>query len=150
MVAEDGLRTAIPLDFLNAYWGVDAFDGTVFGADGQVAPDDGFVAWLDWLVAARPPPNVSLDGEYDVLRDLFAQGRIDLFVGGSRELGTFRSQLRDDRPDGEAADGPDGADTDGEAAADTGDDADPDDAPVTLADIADVTFGLAYRPTTSR
>ncbi len=33
--------------------------------------------------------------EYDVLRDLFAAGKIDVFVGDSRELGTFRSLLQD-------------------------------------------------------
>jgi ABC-type glycerol-3-phosphate transport system substrate-binding protein len=92
-LAEDGYSTGIPVDFVGAYWGVDAFGGTAFGGDGTLDPDQGFVDWMTWLVEARPQPNIVLDGDYRSLRDLFAAGRLDLFIGGSRELGLFRSAL---------------------------------------------------------
>ncbi len=92
-LAEAGYSTGIPVDFVGAYWGVDAFDGTVFGADDALAPDEGFVGWMNWILEARPQPNVILGGDYETLRESFARGRIDLFVGSSRELGKFRSEL---------------------------------------------------------
>ena len=42
-LAEEGYSMGIPVDFVGAYWGVDAFDGTAFGADGRLDPDEGFV-----------------------------------------------------------------------------------------------------------
>ncbi len=92
-LAEAGYSTGIPVDFVGAYWGVDAFDGTVFGADDTLAPDAGFVGWMNWILEARPQPNVILGGDYETLRESFAGGRIDFFVGSSRELGKFRSAL---------------------------------------------------------
>jgi maltose-binding protein MalE len=125
-LAEEGYSMGIPVDFVGAYWGVDAFDGTAFGADGRLDPDEGFVDWMNWLVEARPQPNIILDGDYEALRDLFAAGRIDLFIGGSRELGAFRAQLR----------------TPGEADGDSGDGA----ASTQLPGINEVDFGLTTLP----
>lgn len=140
-LAEAGHLVAIPTGFINAYWGIDAFDGTMFGSDGTVDPDAGFVEWMEWLVDARPHPNIILDGEYEVLRDSFADGRIDLFVGGSRELGTFRAALREPEPgdeDDESLDGDGDVDND-------------DVAPLratapALSDNDDVSFGLTVLP----
>ena len=98
-LAEDGHLIGIPVDFVGAYWGVEAFGGTAFGADGRLDPDQGFVDWMRWLVGARPQPNIILDGDYETLRDSFSSGRLDLFIGGSRELGTFRSELGENSGD---------------------------------------------------
>lgn len=121
-LAEDGYTTAIPVEFFAAHWGVDAFDGTMFRADGTLAPDEGFVEWMEWLVEARPHPNIILDAEYETLRDLFASGKIDVFIGGSRDLGTFRTVLRDDETAASGSD--DGSDDDQDGA----ENADADDA----------------------
>ena len=136
-LAEEGHLVAIPTGFINAYWGIDAFQGSMFGTDGDVDPDGGFVDWMNWLVEARPHPNIILDGEYEVLRDSFADGRIDVFVGGSRELGTFRAALREDDDD------------DADEDADIDDDAEV--APLratapSLGDTDDVAFGLTVLP----
>lgn len=142
-LAEEGNLIAIPTGFVNAYWGIDAFGGTMFANDGRLSPDSGFVEWMEWLVEARPHPNIILDGEYEVLRDSFADGRIDLFIGGSRELGTFRAALResdDDEDDPLApSDGDDGEDDDGEVAPLRA------TAP-SLNDNDDVAFGLTVLP----
>jgi ABC-type glycerol-3-phosphate transport system substrate-binding protein len=149
-LAEDGHTTAIPLDFFRAYWGVDAFGGSVFAPDGEVAPDQGFADWMAWLAEARPQPNVILDGEYEMLRDLFAAGEIDVFVGGSRELGNFRTILQgaDDTPPEQgvvrSGDLPIPDDT-------VPDDTEPatpaiDVASPTLTNIGDLTFGVTTLP----
>jgi len=151
-LAEDGHTTAIPLDFFRAYWGVDAFGGTVFAPDGEVAPDDGFVEWMEWLAEARPQPNVILDGEYAMLRDLFAAGEIDVFIGGSRELGNFRTILQGSDEDDTAQQGMSrrsGVPLPDETAPD-GTEAEPptiDVASPTLTNIGDLSFGVTTLPT---
>ena len=141
-LAEDGRSVAIPLDFFDAYWGVDAFDGTVFGQEDIVVPDEGFTDWMVWLVEARRHPNVILDGEYDVLRDLFAAGKIDVFVGGSSELGRFRSTLQESQSGALGVDSDITAD--GEA---SGDDETVIQASTpTLANVGEPTFGLTTLP----
>ncbi len=139
-LAEDGHLIAIPTGFIDAYWGVDAFDGAVFDAAGEVDPDDGFVEWMNWLVDARPNPNIIMDGEYEVLRDGFAAGRIDVFVGGSRELGTFRAALREPVA---AVDDDEGPDDDGE---EDDDDVAPLRATAPTVTDTDVQFGLTVLP----
>lgn len=139
-LAKDGHSIAIPLDFFDAYWGIDAFDGNIFGGPDEVAPDAGFTKWVRWLVEARRQPNVILDAEYDVLRDLFADGKLDVFIGGSRELGTFRSMLhQSDQDAGASSDRSDD---------DAGDDADDplDSSTPTLTNVVDLTFGLTTLP----
>ena len=139
-LASDGHSVAIPLDFFDAYWGVDAFDGRVFGRENVIAPDSGFTEWMRWLVRARRNPNVILDGEYEVLRDLFAAGKIDVFVGGSRELGTFRSVLLETEA---------GSPTTQEDTADTNDGEDEaviDESTPTLTNVGEPTFGVATLP----
>lgn len=140
-LAEDGHSVAIPLDFLDAYWGVDAFGGTMFGREDVVSPDSGFTEWMRWLVHARRHPNVILDGDYEVLRDLFATGRVDVFVGGSRELGTFRSVLQEDEPGS--------ADADTEASSDEAGVAEEkviEASTPTLANVGEPTFGVTSLP----
>ena len=131
-LAEAGFSTGIPVDFVGTYWGVDAFGGTAFGNDDALDPDQGFVEWMKWLVEARPQPNIILDGDYESLRDSFAAGRIDLFIGGSRELGTFRSDLSATVATGGGADQVEAAGDSAESAA--------------LSDIDDITFGLTTLP----
>ncbi len=144
-LAEAGHLVAIPTGFINAYWGIDAFDGTMFGSDGDVDPDAGFVDWMEWLVEARPHPNIILDGEYDVLRDSFADGRIDLFIGGSRELGTFRAALREPEP-GEEDDAESSNDDDLDLDLDNEDVAPLRATAPALSDDDDVAFGLTVLP----
>lgn len=138
-LAEAGHSVAIPTDFFDSYWGIDAFGGTIFGQRGVLAPDDGFTDWVEWLVEARRRPNIVLDGEYEVLRDLFAAGRIDVFVGGSREVGTFRTVLQETQGAGVAS-----GDTEPDDAETTGAEIDP--STPTLTNVGELTFGLTTLP----
>ena len=136
-LAKDGHSIAIPLDFFDAYWGIDAFEGSVFGREDELDPDAGFTEWVRWLVEARRQPNVILDAEYDVLRDLFAAGKLDVFIGGSRELGTFRTMLHESAEPYAATDeDPEDAETDDAI----------DESTPTLTNVVDATFGLTTLP----
>jgi ABC-type glycerol-3-phosphate transport system substrate-binding protein len=140
-LADEGQSIAIPLDFFDIFWGIDAFEGTVFGDGDDVEPDEGFVRWMEWLVEARRHPNVILDPDYEMLRDLFADGKIDVFFGGSRELGTFRSTLRIADEDATANES-DGAGEDES----TTDGSDIKASTPTLTNIGDFMFGLRTLP----
>jgi len=117
---------------------VDAFGGTVFDRDDGVAPDGGFTQWMKWLVQARKQPNLILDSEYEVLRDLFADGKVDVFVGGSRELGRFRSSLQ--------GIGPGASEAEPNASGDVGGDAVIEASTPTLANVGEPAFGVSSLP----
>lgn len=90
--AEDH-RIGIPIDFSDAYWGIDAFNGSVFDKEYDMMADDGFTGWMQWIQKALEQKNIIFDGDYTVLRDLFADGELDYFIGKSRELPLFHKKL---------------------------------------------------------
>ena len=92
-IAHDDHRICIPLDFFDAYWGVDAFNGTIFGDDAQVAPEEGFITWLAWVVQAQNESNILFDTDYAELREVFLNGELDYFIGSSHELPYFQERL---------------------------------------------------------
>ena len=74
-----------------------------------------------------------------MLRDLFAAGKLDVFIGGSRELGTFRTMLHESAEPTEASDdSTDESEADGDAI---------DESTPTLTNVVDATFGLTTLPT---
>lgn len=86
LAAEQGREVLISADFLDSFWGVQAFGGTLFDEDNRVILDQGgFVNWLAWLVDARDLPGVILDPNRAALRDRFTRGRADYYVGDSSE-----------------------------------------------------------------
>ncbi len=95
VLARRGDRFGIPIGFGEAYWGVDAFNGTAF-RDADVDPNAGFGAWLTWALQAQAQPSILFDGDKAALRGLFMRGEIDYYVGQSSELNTIRQELSDD------------------------------------------------------
>ncbi|CAA6810126.1 MAG: Extracellular solute-binding protein family 1 [uncultured Thiotrichaceae bacterium] len=91
--AEDH-RIGIPIDFTDAYWGIDAFNGSVFDKEYDMATDEGFIAWMQWIQKSLEQKNIIFDSDYEVLRDLFAKGELDYFIGKSRELPLFHEKLK--------------------------------------------------------
>lgn len=86
-------RIGIPIDFTDAYWGIDAFNGSVFDSDYDMAADKGFAEWMQWIQKSLEQKNIIFDSDYEVLRDLFASGELDYFIGKSRELPLFHEKL---------------------------------------------------------
>lgn len=91
--AEDGFRTGIPIDFSDAYWGVIAFNGSVFDEDYSIQTNQGFSAWMEWIQQALAQKNIIFDSNYEELRNLFANNQLDYFIGKSREFPLFHNKL---------------------------------------------------------
>lgn len=92
--AESGAGVAINTDFAAAFWGVQAFGGRLLDEEGRVVLNQGgFANWLGWLQEANGAPNVILNNEEELMRALFAEGKVAYYVGRSSELSSLRQLL---------------------------------------------------------
>lgn len=95
--AADGYGIAIDTNFEAAFWGVQAFGGRLLdGEERVVLNQGGFANWMEWLREANSVPNVLLDNDVDVLRELFVSGQVAYYVGSSSELSNIRASLGQD------------------------------------------------------
>lgn len=96
--ASAGQGVAISTNFVDAFWGVQAFGGQLFDEAGRVILDrGGFANWLAWLQEARNAPGMILESNREVLRASFATARIAYYVGYASELAFLREGLPADQ-----------------------------------------------------
>lgn len=80
--ATDGQLVELSTTFVDAFWGVQAFGGQLFGSDQQVVLDQGgFAEWLAWLERARETPGMILEANRAALLDRFIAGGVAYYVG---------------------------------------------------------------------
>ena len=98
--AEAGAGVGIEIDFEDAFWGIQAFGGNLFGnaADSQTLAAAAFSDWLRWLKQAQENPGVFLNRDRLVLRELFITERIAYYVGAPAELPVLRLSLGEETP----------------------------------------------------
>lgn len=85
--AAEGDIVLMSTTFRDAYWGINAFGGQVFGENGAVVLNQGgFANWLAWLANFRNYPGVILDNNRDALRNRFIQGDAAYYIGYASEL----------------------------------------------------------------
>lgn len=85
---------AINTNFIDAFWGVQAFGGRLFDEEQRVILDrGGFANWLAWLKDARDTPGMILDSNRDALRNRFMDGGIAYYVGYAGELSTLTEEM---------------------------------------------------------
>ncbi len=73
--AADGQTVLMSTDFQDALWGVRAFGGRFFDAQGRAILDQGgYANWLDWLMSARTAPGMILDNNRQSLQERFLEG----------------------------------------------------------------------------
>jgi len=85
--ASAGQGVAISTNFVDAFWGVQAFGGRLFDDAGRVILDrGGFANWLAWLQEARNAPGMILESNREVFRANFATAQIAYYVGYASEL----------------------------------------------------------------
>ncbi len=73
---------AFPVTGRDAFWGITAHSSTVLDEEGRFLPDpEGLVAWLTWLNENKTRPGMEFGAEHPPLRDQFAGGEADLFIG---------------------------------------------------------------------
>ena len=79
------------------YWGVPAYGGALFAADGSAALDDqGDVAgYLAWLQQIRETPGSYVDPDYGMLKDRFKKGEFAYFVDGPWAIAELTEALGD-------------------------------------------------------
>lgn len=92
--ANQGQRIALQTNFFGAFWGVQAFGGQLFDAEGRVVLNQGgFANWLNWLRQAQNNPNIILNRNGDELQQLFIEGRVTYYVGSTRELSMLQEAM---------------------------------------------------------
>jgi arabinogalactan oligomer / maltooligosaccharide transport system substrate-binding protein len=85
--AANGRSVAMDINFLPAYWGIQAFGGRLFDESGRVVLDEGgFANWLRWLKNAQSAPGMILSRDQASLRDLFFSGRTAYYTGSPDDL----------------------------------------------------------------
>ncbi len=85
--ANAGTTVLLPINFADAFWGIQAFGGRLFDESGRVILDQGgFANWLAWLRDARSAPGMIQDSNREVLRQRFTAGEGAYYVGYATEL----------------------------------------------------------------
>lgn len=85
--ADDGLGAAINTRFAESFWGIGAFGGQFFDADGRLLLDGGgYASWLNWLRRAQDAPGMVLGTDTAALRDLFVRGQVAYYVDAPAAL----------------------------------------------------------------
>ncbi|MDX1416185.1 MAG: extracellular solute-binding protein, partial [Candidatus Promineifilaceae bacterium] len=102
----------IDTSFNNAYWGVGAFGGSLFDAQGDILSDQSaFIAWLGWLADAQAREGVVLSSDTQELQERFANGELAYLVTGSAALAPLRESMGDGLRVTPLPDGPSGSPT---------------------------------------
>jgi ABC-type glycerol-3-phosphate transport system substrate-binding protein len=97
VAADAGQTVLLPINFEDAFWGVQAFGGRLVGEDGRVILDQGgFANWLAWLSEARNTPGMILDTNRIALRNRFLDGDADFYIGYATEYAAITEALGQD------------------------------------------------------
>jgi maltose-binding protein MalE len=95
--AANGRTVLMSTDFADAFWGVQAFGGRLFDAEGRAILDQGgYANWLDWLRIARDAPGMILDSNREALRERFLSEDAAYYIGGPTELHQILEALGED------------------------------------------------------
>lgn len=90
----NGEKIALDAKLVDAVWGLGAFGGSLFDADGQLTlSQGGFINWLDFLQQAQALPGFILDTDTQRLRDLFVSGEVAYYIGPSSDLPALQAAL---------------------------------------------------------
>lgn len=92
--AASGNRVAINTRFDRAFWGTQAFGGSLFDSEGRtILNEGGFANWLRWLRSAQDAPGVFLARDAETLVDLFTRQRVAYMVATPDVLPAARAAL---------------------------------------------------------
>ncbi len=92
--ANQGRRPGLSTNFVDAFWGVQAFGGQLFDENGAAVLDrGGFANWLDWLKTAQENPNFVLSRNPASLTTLFAEEEIAYLVNEPDVLADLQERM---------------------------------------------------------
>jgi maltose-binding protein MalE len=87
-------QVILPIDFYFAYWGVPAFGGRLFDAEGRVILNEGgFAEWLSWLQRAQDQPGVKWTTDRQQALELFIQNEAAYLAGEKWMLTPLQREL---------------------------------------------------------
>ena len=88
-------QVALPYaPYAKAHWGLSAFGGRLFDADGNlILNNQGFAEWLGWLKMAQEYPGVVFTHEPGAAEALFASGQAAFFAGERSALNRLQAAL---------------------------------------------------------
>ncbi len=89
---------AIPLGFIESYWGISAFGlsdgGALFDEEGRFAIGVvGLPEWLDWLQTAGNQSGIVLSNDTELLTSRFTEQEVAYLVGSASQLGEIQAEL---------------------------------------------------------
>ena len=92
--AVNGTGVGINTEFGTAFWGSQAFGGSLFDSQGRVLLDQGgFANWLNWLKSAQEVGGMFLSRDDATLQDLFLRGSVAYYITGPDFLSVARGRL---------------------------------------------------------
>ncbi len=85
------------LNFYHLYWGIPAYGGELFDANGEVALDQtpGTAQFLNWLLQMSQTPGTFVSSDYGMLLERFKKGEFAFFVDGPWSGADLRQALGD-------------------------------------------------------
>lgn len=96
LISQDniGQVVAMPLSFVDTYWGVPAYGGRLFDEEGRVVLDPAsMVAWLQWMAEARTTASMVIDTDQATLRARFTTGAVAYLVDRPQALAHMEDAL---------------------------------------------------------
>ena len=83
----DEAPVGIPVNFVAAFWGTQAFGTNLLGEEENVQLDlQSYVDWFEWLKEARNQPGIILDDEVFFLREKFISGELAYLIDSTDSL----------------------------------------------------------------
>lgn len=90
----NGVGAALPVSFIDAYWGATAHGSRLFTEEYRLAlVESGFVDWLNWLVEANADPDILLSDDLAALQAAFVAEETALFVGPATAFGELEQEM---------------------------------------------------------
>jgi len=95
--ANAGQRAGMSPDFIDIFWGVQAFGGKLFDGENRVILNQGgFANWLVWLKSAQESPYIVVDKDRETLTNLFLEGYLAYLIDSTEALKPLQDSLGQD------------------------------------------------------
>lgn len=96
VTAQPAVVMGLNTNFASAFWGIGAFGGRAYNADGTVTVDRGALTnWLSALVKIQNAAGFSLSADQQRLREQFLAGKTALYVDDSWQSSVLAAKLGD-------------------------------------------------------
>ncbi|MCB0210734.1 MAG: extracellular solute-binding protein [Anaerolineae bacterium] len=93
----DETPVGITVNFVDAFWGTQAFGTSLLGEDNNVQLDlQNYVDWFEWLKEAQDQPGIIFDDEVQFLEEKFTVGELAYLIDSTDSLALFQELIGSD------------------------------------------------------